>query len=332
LHDAVAILKEGPVGDPLTRSSMQVPFAFEWSETDRSEVSLDPDPRRARILLVEDDEGAAETLTWALRMEGFDVVSAQSGRAGLAAFRRFAFDLLLIDLRLPDMPGLDVVRELRNRGSDPPFIVISGYASVPSTVELMRLGARTVFEKPVDVDELFTAVRSIVDPGGEKRVIQQARPLPPFADIRTPGGMGMGRAPRGVRTRSQPIAERWASLVLQVMQSDCDPKTIDLWAHAVCVSRTVLCECCRMIHVVAHDARDFARIARAIYRSDGRWEPEAILDIADARTLKKLLRRAGLAGVSTEAPTLASFVERQQWIPQDNPAIAAFSRLFAREP
>lgn len=317
------------MGDPLTRSSMQVTVAFEWSTSDRSEVSLESEPQRVRILLVEDDEGTADTFTWALRLEGFDVVSARSGREGLAAFRQAPFDLLLIDLRLPDMPGLDVVRNLRDSGANPPFIVISGYASVPSTVEVMHLGARTVFEKPLDVDDLLTAVRSIVGPGSEAREIQPARQLPAFADIRTRSGTG--RATRGVTTRSRPIAERWASLVLQVMQSDSDPKTMDHWAHAVCVSRTVLCECCRLIHVLPHDARDFARVARAIYRSDGRWEPEAVMDIADARTLKKLLRRAGLAGPITEAPTLASFVEGQHWIPQDNPAIAALSRLFARE-
>lgn len=317
------------MGDPLTRSSMPVPVAFEWPTGDRSEVSLDPESQRVRILLVEDDAGTADTFTWALRLEGFDVVSARSGREGLAAFRQSACDLLLIDLRLPDMHGLDVVRDLHDSGAHPPFIVISAYASVPSTVEVMRLGARTVFEKPVDVEDLLVAVRSIVGPGSEAREIQPPRPLPSFADIRTPGATS--RAPRGVTTRPRPIAERWASLVLQVMQSDSDPKTMNHWAHTVCVSRTALCECCRLVHVLPHDARDFARIARAIYHSDGRWEPEAVMDIADTRTLKKLLRRAGLDGPIAEAPTLASFVERQQWIPQDNPAIAALSRLLARE-
>lgn len=320
------------MGDPLTRVGILAASACGWPGGDRGDDGgFTVEPTRSRILLVEDDLGTAETFAWALRLEGYEVYPAQSGAEALAAFRRAPFDLLLLDMQHPDMPGLEIVHQLRADGANPPFFVISGHVSVPFTVEVMRLGARTVFEKPLDVEELLATVRSIVGAGSEPREVASSRLSLPPAGVRTRSGPR--RAPRDTgATRSRPIAERWASLVLQVMQSDCDPKTMAHWARVVCVSRTVLCECCRLIHVPPHDARDFARIARAIYQSGDRWEPEALMDVADARTLKKLLRHAGLAEPITQAPTLPSFFERQLWIPRDNPAIAALSRLLEQEP
>lgn len=125
------------------------------------------------------------------------------------------------------------------------------------------------------------------------------------------------------------VAERWAELVLKTIDADRDPRTIGDWAKSAGVSRSVLSECCRMVRVSPRDARDFARLLRGLCRSGLSWQPEAVLDVADARTLNKLLARAGLPrqGVS---PTPEQFVERQQWIPTSNCALSALRELLRR--
>jgi len=131
-----------------------------------------------------------------------------------------------------------------------------------------------------------------------------------------------------MHTRSTPgsVAERWALLVLRTMKADHDPKTIATWAKWVGVSRSALCEYCRLIHVSAHDSRDFARLLRAIYQSGERWEPEAVLDFSDGRTLTRLLTRGGLRISERRALTISEFLERQEFIVPTNPGLLALRR------
>jgi hypothetical protein len=125
-----------------------------------------------------------------------------------------------------------------------------------------------------------------------------------------------------------PVAQRWASFVLGAIDAESDPKTVTMWAHAVGVSRSVLSECCRLIHVPTHDARDFARFLRAICRAGEQWQPEAVLDVADARTLRKLHAGAGLSTHTETTPTIRQFLEQQRWIPSANPGLVALSSLL----
>jgi hypothetical protein len=134
--------------------------------------------------------------------------------------------------------------------------------------------------------------------------------------------------PSWIRMIPGSVAERWATCVVRAIDADKDPKTLTAWAHAIGVSRSALCECCRLVRVSAHDARDFARLVRVIYRSGERWEPEAFLDLADTRTLKKLLVRGGLPESSTGTPTLQEFLERQQFVAPDSPGLLAFRHLL----
>lgn len=276
----------------------------------------DDERRRAHVLLVEDDEGTAESFTWGLRAAQCDVVTVRSGREALDVTRQAAFDLLVIDLRLPDMPGMDVVRQLRAQGIGAPFIIVSGFTTTPIVVEAMKLGASTVLEKPLDLEDLLATVRTVLG----RHAPQVA--LPPRVDT-PPARVNLRAAPRST-------AGRWAMFVLKVIGSPSDPKTLDNWARAVNVSRSMLAECCRLVHVSPHDARDFARTLRAVYRSEDMWRPEAIMDVADVRTLRKLLGRAGLTDV-THVPDVEEFFTRQTWIPSDNSGLAALRALLRGE-
>jgi hypothetical protein len=104
------------------------------------------------------------------------------------------------------------------------------------------------------------------------------------------------------------------------------------WARVVGVSRSVLSECCRLVHVAPQEARDFTRLLRAICHSSEQWQPETVLDLADVRTLRKLLSRAGLSGPVGRTPTMPQFLEHQHWIPQTNPGMMALRSLLFDDP
>jgi hypothetical protein len=114
----------------------------------------------------------------------------------------------------------------------------------------------------------------------------------------------------------------------RTIEVDIDPKTIGAWARAIGVSRSVLCECCRLVHVSPIGARDCARMMRAIYLSGPRWQPENVLDLLDARTLRKLLTNAGLPKAASQPPTVEELLARQRWIPDNNPALIALRALL----
>ena len=123
-------------------------------------MALRPAPRHAvgqSVLIVDDDPATCVTFGEALRLAGLRVETAETGQAALKSLRRSTFDLLLLDLRLPDMSGLELIRTRRV-----PFMLISGFLTIAETVEAMRLGAREVLEKPVEVDVLCDRVVSFL--------------------------------------------------------------------------------------------------------------------------------------------------------------------------
>src|SRR5207253_3900089 len=96
-----------------------------------------------------------------LRREGYDVATVCSGGAALAATSAQAFDLLLVDLRLPDMLGTDLIRAV-NAQTAMPFVLMSAFLTTEITVEAMRLGAADVVEKPLMIETLCGMTSSLL--------------------------------------------------------------------------------------------------------------------------------------------------------------------------
>ncbi|HUG07564.1 MAG TPA: response regulator transcription factor [Acidimicrobiia bacterium] len=116
--------------------------------------------RRARhILIIEDEPGLAESVRYALEAEGFEVSVAESGFAGLEAARRDSPDLVLLDLMLPEMSGLDVCRQIR-LSSDVPIIMLTAKDSEADKVTGLELGADDYITKPFSMRELIARVRA----------------------------------------------------------------------------------------------------------------------------------------------------------------------------
>ena len=121
---------------------------------------------RRAILVIDDDLGMRETFDWALSAYGFHVSTAGSGARAIALGKSRHFDLMLVDLRLPDISGIDVVRSLKSDGSDVPFVLVSAFLTDPITAEARTLGAIGVWEKPLAVDDVVEHVRAALF-GGE---------------------------------------------------------------------------------------------------------------------------------------------------------------------
>src|SRR5215218_10401943 len=112
-----------------------------------------------RILVVDDEDSMREMLRIVLRRDGYDVRVAPDGRAALDILKREPFDLLLSDIRMPDLSGVEVLRAAKDVNRDIVAFMMTAYASTSTAVEAMRLGAVDYFTKPFNMDELRLKVR-----------------------------------------------------------------------------------------------------------------------------------------------------------------------------
>jgi len=113
-----------------------------------------------RILVIDDDTAVRDSTERILRGAGHSVQTASSGEEGLALASRGAFDVILSDMKMPGMSGLDVLRQLRERRVDSVFIIMTGFGTVDTAVESMKLGAVDFVQKPFFRDELLMRVRA----------------------------------------------------------------------------------------------------------------------------------------------------------------------------
>src|SRR3984957_12956975 len=115
-----------------------------------------------RILIIDDEAEIRESLETLLQMEGYTVVIAGSGREGLAEIGQRTFDVVLLDLALPDKNGMDVLAEIRMLHPDQAVIMITAYGTVENAVRAMQSGATNFIQKPWDNEKLLADVRAAV--------------------------------------------------------------------------------------------------------------------------------------------------------------------------
>ncbi len=115
------------------------------------------------VLVIDDESNIRRTLTGLLEDEGFGVESRSSAEEGLAMIRESAPDVLLLDVRLPGMDGIEFLEVLRGEKKRFPVIVLSGHATIDMAVEATRLGAHDFLEKPVDPERLLLTIRHALE-------------------------------------------------------------------------------------------------------------------------------------------------------------------------
>ena len=122
-------------------------------------VSLDPVPLDEeagpwRILLVDDEEGIRDSLSVYLRSAGFDVDTAEDALAARDLLRQQAYDLVLSDISMPEVSGLDLLREIKEMNPAIEVIMITAYLDIALAIQAMRSGAYDFFTKPFSPAEL----------------------------------------------------------------------------------------------------------------------------------------------------------------------------------
>jgi len=122
-----------------------------------------------RVLVVDDEAKMQRILEMMLRKMGHEAVCADSGEAALRELQAAPFDLVLSDLRMSGMSGLDLLRTLREAGNDVPLIVMTAYGTIESAVHAMKLGASEYIVRPFDVDALELTIERILSLGKVRR-------------------------------------------------------------------------------------------------------------------------------------------------------------------
>ncbi len=115
-----------------------------------------------RILLVEDDPATAQTIEAMLRKEDWVVDTTDMGEDGIEIGKLYEYDLVVLDLMLPDMDGLDVLRQLRNSKVETPVLILSGLTEPTKKVQGLGIGADDYLTKPFNREELLARIQAIV--------------------------------------------------------------------------------------------------------------------------------------------------------------------------
>ena len=128
----------------------------------------------ASVLVVDDDRGMRTTLVVNLEEMGYRMLGCASGLEAIRTIRETPPDLVLADLRLPDLDGLDILQALKEVSPGAAFILMTGYASVDTAVEALNAGAYAYITKPFNMDEVHSTIRNAIQ---QQRLLRESRRL-----------------------------------------------------------------------------------------------------------------------------------------------------------
>ena len=114
----------------------------------------------AKLLIIDDEVEFASTLCQRLQLRGFDVTDVYSGGGGLAVLSTIEPEIIILDLKMPDMSGLDVLEGIKKHNPTIEVIMLTGHGSAASGIEAMEKGAFDYLMKPVDLKELLEKINS----------------------------------------------------------------------------------------------------------------------------------------------------------------------------
>ena len=162
-----------------------------WRENRRINVNK-------RIIVIDDEPNVRLGYRIALETEGFMVTEANGAGRAMEAFDGEAFDLAILDLRMPEMDGLDLLAEMRERGLDTPTVIITAYGDVPHAVKAIKLGAIDFLQKPLTPEQLRTLVSEVL----ARHETPTAQELPRISlRYRTDGSFHLLAAKRAINNR-----------------------------------------------------------------------------------------------------------------------------------
>ena len=127
-----------------------------------------------QILIVDDDANLRKTLIDILELKGFTALGAGSGQAALELYKKESFPVALVDLRLSDMPGLDVLKIIKENHPDTECIILTGFASTESAIQAINLGAYSYLQKPYDVNQLTLTIQRALEKKAASRALSES--------------------------------------------------------------------------------------------------------------------------------------------------------------
>jgi DNA-binding response OmpR family regulator len=243
----------------------------------------------ASIVVVDDDAAIRDTFSTCLEAAGHRVFTAATGQQGSAIGRREQPDVALVELRLPDISGADVLRSLRRASPHTAVVMVARVGSTRAAVDAIKLGAFDYLEKPIDVDQ----VTEIVDRVGR-------RPAPPPIVAPPPAAHACAR---------------WAEIVVKATTAPEDPHTISGWAEAAVASTGAIRNWCRTANLPVKGSLNLARMLRLLALYDGRTRVADLLRIVDTRTLVAFLKLGDRTAPPCQLPmSVDDLLERQRWV------------------
>jgi two-component system, NtrC family, nitrogen regulation response regulator NtrX len=136
---------------------------------------------KTRILVIDDEAAIRDSLRMTLEYEGYEFVGAATGQEGLALAERDAPDLVLLDVKMPGMDGIEVLERLRNMNDQLPIVVISGHGTISTAVEATKKGAFDFIEKPFASERVLVSLRNALD---QRQLRDENRSLRKAVEVR----------------------------------------------------------------------------------------------------------------------------------------------------
>jgi len=124
-----------------------------------------------RVLVVDDEKDFLETFVNRLRKRNLDVTGVESGEKAIELMDKHLFDVVILDVKMPGMDGVETLREMKTKRPLTEVIMLTGHASVESGIEGMKLGAFDYIMKPADIDELMDKIRQ----ANEKKLLHEEK-------------------------------------------------------------------------------------------------------------------------------------------------------------
>ena len=135
-------------------------------------------PSSAKVLLVDDDASLLQLLAIRIQSKGYEVTTCDSGMNALQLLKNQVFDAVITDLRMDEMDGMALHRQLQNRYPALPVIMMTAHGSIPDAVEATKQGIFAFITKPVDKDELFDSLAKAIEIHGVNTVSYTHLTLP----------------------------------------------------------------------------------------------------------------------------------------------------------
>lgn len=246
----------------------------------------------ARVLLIDDDEVCRNIIGRLLQAHRYEFAGASTAHEGLRLAREWKPDVALVDLRLPDSSGIEVLAQMRREVPEISRVMFTGYATFDTAVDAMRLGACDCLTKPAFEKDIVAAVERAL---AHRPDSQPLRPVLPLSEAHA--------------------ATRWAEPIVRVIEAPGDPRTLREFSRVALVSVGCFRNWCRTARVSSRASLAFARALRSVHRFelDHSTRPENLLSIVDLRTITKFVRRCGGHGVQLP-DTVVEFLQWQQFI------------------